>query len=83
MSPKQRSAARRARDIFAADDLVRDTLDRFGQLDVLVNNACRAVVGAVGEDASTSLHLGRPGEMSITFGRQTLIYESVAGDLDR
>lgn len=81
MSPKQRSAARRASDIFAADDLERDT--RFGQLDVLVNNACRAVLGAVGEDVSTSLHLGRPGEMSITFGRQTLIYESVAGDLDR
>lgn len=38
-----------ARDIAAAADLVRDTLDRFGQLDVLVNNAGRAVVGAVEE----------------------------------
>jgi NAD(P)-dependent dehydrogenase (short-subunit alcohol dehydrogenase family) len=38
-----------ARDVTAAADLVRDTVDRYGQLDVLVNNAGRAVVGAVEE----------------------------------
>ncbi|GAA2811564.1 NAD(P)-dependent dehydrogenase (short-subunit alcohol dehydrogenase family) [Nonomuraea dietziae] len=38
-----------ARDISAAAGLVHDTLDRFGRLDVLVNNAGRAVVGAVEE----------------------------------
>ncbi|TDD25302.1 SDR family NAD(P)-dependent oxidoreductase [Nonomuraea diastatica] len=54
------------RDVTAAADLVRDTLDRFGQLDVLVNNAGRAVVGAVEEvsDAQLrelmSLHLFGP-----------------------
>ncbi|MEU4538157.1 SDR family NAD(P)-dependent oxidoreductase [Streptosporangium sp. NPDC023825] len=44
-----------ARDIAAAADLVRDTLDRFGQLDVLVNNAGRAVVGAVEEVSDAQL----------------------------
>jgi NAD(P)-dependent dehydrogenase (short-subunit alcohol dehydrogenase family) len=44
-----------ARDIAAAEDLVRNTLDRFGQLDVLVNNAGRAVVGAVEEVGDTQL----------------------------
>ena len=44
-----------ARDIAAAADLVRDTLDRFGQLDVLVNNAGRAVVGAVEEIGDAQL----------------------------
>jgi NAD(P)-dependent dehydrogenase (short-subunit alcohol dehydrogenase family) len=38
-----------ARDVTAAEGLVRETLGRFGQLDVLVNNAGRAVVGAVEE----------------------------------
>ncbi|MGV9306464.1 SDR family NAD(P)-dependent oxidoreductase [Nonomuraea sp. NPDC003727] len=44
-----------ARDVAAAADLVRDTLDRFGQLDVLVNNAGRAVVGAVEEVSDAQL----------------------------
>ncbi|MGI5272500.1 SDR family NAD(P)-dependent oxidoreductase [Nonomuraea sp. CA-218870] len=44
-----------ARDITAAADLVRDTLERFGQLDVLVNNAGRAVVGAVEEVGDAQL----------------------------
>lgn len=44
-----------ARDITAAADLVRDTLDRFAQLDVLVNNAGRAVVGAVEEVSDAQL----------------------------
>jgi len=44
-----------ARDSTAAVDLVRDTLDRFGQLDVLVNNAGRAVVGAVEEVSDAQL----------------------------
>ncbi|MDA0636455.1 SDR family NAD(P)-dependent oxidoreductase [Nonomuraea sp. MCN248] len=44
-----------ARDIAAAADLVRDTLERFGQLDVLVNNAGRAVVGAVEEVGDAQL----------------------------
>lgn len=44
-----------ARDITAAADLVRDTLDRFRQLDVLVNNAGRAVVGAVEEVSDAQL----------------------------
>ncbi|GAA1663576.1 oxidoreductase [Nonomuraea maheshkhaliensis] len=58
-----------ARDVAAAPDLVRDTLDRFGQLDVLVNNAGRAVVGAVEEvgDAQLrdlmELHLFGPAEL--------------------
>ncbi|NUW38795.1 SDR family NAD(P)-dependent oxidoreductase [Nonomuraea rhodomycinica] len=43
------------RDVTAAPDLVRDTLDRFGRLDVLVNNAGRAVVGAVEEVGDAQL----------------------------
>jgi NAD(P)-dependent dehydrogenase (short-subunit alcohol dehydrogenase family) len=44
-----------ARDTAAAADLVRDTLDRLGRLDVLVNNAGRAVVGAVEEVGDAQL----------------------------
>jgi NAD(P)-dependent dehydrogenase (short-subunit alcohol dehydrogenase family) len=44
-----------ARDVAAAPDLVRQTLDRFGQLGVLVNNAGRAVVGAVEEVGDAQL----------------------------
>ncbi|MEU4701077.1 SDR family NAD(P)-dependent oxidoreductase [Nonomuraea dietziae] len=44
-----------ARDIAAAAGLVHDTLDRFGRLDVLVNNAGRAVVGAVEEVSDAQL----------------------------
>ena len=44
-----------ARDIAAAASLVRAALDRFGQLDVLVNNAGRAVVGAVEEVSDGSM----------------------------
>ncbi|MBN6054061.1 SDR family NAD(P)-dependent oxidoreductase [Nonomuraea sp. RK-328] len=44
-----------ARDTTAAPGLVRDTLDRFGRLDVLVNNAGRAVVGAVEEVGDAQL----------------------------
>ncbi|SDL12350.1 SDR family NAD(P)-dependent oxidoreductase [Nonomuraea jiangxiensis] len=48
-------AAFDARDTTAAPDLVRDTLRRFGRLDVLVNNAGRAVVGAVEEVSDAQL----------------------------
>lgn len=44
-----------ARDTGAAADLVRDALDRFGQLDVLVNNAGRVLVGAVEEVGDAQL----------------------------
>jgi NAD(P)-dependent dehydrogenase (short-subunit alcohol dehydrogenase family) len=43
------------RDIATAADLVQHTLDRFGRLDVLVNNAGRAVVGAVEEVGDAQL----------------------------
>ncbi|GAA3649065.1 oxidoreductase [Nonomuraea antimicrobica] len=43
------------RDVAAAPVLVRDTLERFGRLDVLVNNAGRAVVGAVEEIGDAQL----------------------------
>ncbi|HEY1175159.1 MAG TPA: SDR family NAD(P)-dependent oxidoreductase [Phytomonospora sp.] len=42
-------------DAGAAPGLVRAVLDRFGRLDVLVNNAGRAVVGAVEEVGDASL----------------------------
>ncbi|MET9251850.1 SDR family NAD(P)-dependent oxidoreductase, partial [Nonomuraea sp. NPDC003709] len=44
-----------ARDATAAGELVRAALVRFGQLDVLVNNAGRAVVGAVEEVGDAQL----------------------------
>jgi NAD(P)-dependent dehydrogenase (short-subunit alcohol dehydrogenase family) len=44
-----------ARDTTAAAGLVQASLDRFGQLDVLVNNAGRAVVGAVEEVSDAQL----------------------------
>jgi NAD(P)-dependent dehydrogenase (short-subunit alcohol dehydrogenase family) len=44
-----------ASDVAAAAGLVRDTLDRFGRIDVLVNNAGRAVVGAVEEVGDAQL----------------------------
>ncbi|MEU7739559.1 SDR family NAD(P)-dependent oxidoreductase [Nonomuraea sp. NPDC049158] len=43
------------RDTTAAAGLVRDTLDHFGQLDVLVNNAGRGMVGAVEEIGDAQL----------------------------
>ncbi|GII77059.1 short-chain dehydrogenase/reductase [Sphaerisporangium rufum] len=43
------------RDVAAAPGLVRDTIDRFGRLDVLVNNAGRAVVGAAEEVGDAQL----------------------------
>jgi NAD(P)-dependent dehydrogenase (short-subunit alcohol dehydrogenase family) len=43
------------RDATGAAELVRDSLDRFGQLDVLVNNAGRAIVGAVEEVSDAQL----------------------------
>ncbi|MEV4221921.1 SDR family NAD(P)-dependent oxidoreductase [Nonomuraea sp. NPDC049725] len=48
-------AAFDARDVAGAERLVRDGLDRFGQIDVLVNNAGRAVVGAVEEVSDAQL----------------------------
>ncbi|WP_458687551.1 SDR family oxidoreductase [Nocardia tengchongensis] len=44
-----------ARDTHAATGLVSTTLDRFGRLDVLVNNAGRAVIGAVEEVSDAQL----------------------------
>ncbi|GAB2442809.1 SDR family NAD(P)-dependent oxidoreductase [Nocardia tengchongensis] len=44
-----------ARDTHAAAGLVSATLDRFGRLDVLVNNAGRAVIGAVEEVSDAQL----------------------------
>ncbi|MFB8004165.1 SDR family NAD(P)-dependent oxidoreductase [Nocardia sp. NPDC056000] len=44
-----------ARDTHAANGLVSTTLDRFGRLDVLVNNAGRAVIGAVEEVGDAQL----------------------------
>ncbi|PZG23484.1 SDR family NAD(P)-dependent oxidoreductase [Nonomuraea aridisoli] len=49
------AAAFDVRDVAAAPGLVRDALDRFGRLDVLVNNAGRAVVGAVEEVGDAQL----------------------------
>lgn len=49
------SVAFDARDTGAAAGLVQATLDRFGRLDVLVNNAGRAVVGAVEEVGDAQL----------------------------
>ncbi|SEF37606.1 NADP-dependent 3-hydroxy acid dehydrogenase YdfG [Amycolatopsis pretoriensis] len=43
------------RDTTAAAGLVSDTVDHFGRLDVLVNNAGRAVVGAVEEVGDAQL----------------------------
>lgn len=44
-----------ARDHNGAADLVRSAVERFGRLDVLVNNAGRAVVGAVEEVGDAQL----------------------------
>lgn len=44
-----------ARDVSAAGALVRGAVERFGQVDVLVNNAGRAVVGAVEEVGDAQL----------------------------
>ncbi|MEV6969898.1 SDR family NAD(P)-dependent oxidoreductase [Hamadaea sp. NPDC051192] len=44
-----------ARDVTAAAGLVRQTVERFDRIDVLVNNAGRAVVGAVEEVSDAQL----------------------------
>lgn len=44
-----------ARDVATAADLVQDALDRFHRPDVLVNNAGRAIIGAVEEISDAQL----------------------------